>query len=242
MKRINIVSAVAILWILLLFGSCKKSIDNTIGPTLGTIPGVVGSKIAYLSVVHAAPKTTALDLALDGKRLYLNFFNYTNRVDYFRITAGTRAFSVYYSGDLEAAINRNIELAENKYYSLFIVDTLSKMSIVMAEDVPTLPGADSVKIRLANMSPDIGKSDLYIEGEQTPIAKNIDFKGVSQFYSIKAVNNVILEITPAGNRNSVWARTDRMNLLKGNFYTIWAGGFESISTVDGRIRAQAIRH
>lgn len=235
--------AVAILMALLCFISACKKGDVQISSDFGKFTNaIVGSKISFLSVIHAAPKTGALDFSMDANRMNLNFFNYTNRVDYFRVNAGSREFSLFYSGNKDTILHRNLNFAENKYYSLFIVDTIKNTEFVMIEDVPSPSETESVKVRLANMSPDIGPSDLYIENEMTPIARNINFKQASEFVSTKPLNNVFLEITPAGKRFNVWARSGKMNLVKGSYYTIWAAGFKSIESVDGRIRAQVIRH
>ncbi len=235
--------AVAILMILLcLLGACKKG-DVLTNPDFGkNSNAIAGSKISFLSIIHAAPKTGALDFSVDANRMNLSYFNYTNKVDYFRVSSGLRTFSLFYSGSKDTILHRNLNFAENKYYSLFIVDTLKNTEFVMIEDVPNSSETESVKVRLANMSPDIGPSDLYIENEMTPIARNINFKQASEFVSTKPLNNVILEITPTGKRFNVWARSAKLNLVKGSYYTIWAAGFKSIESEDGRIRAQVIRH
>lgn len=241
-KHSKISWAVAILLLAAFFSSCKKDFDakqsypNGLGEG-----GVPGSNISYISVINAAPKIGPLDIALDGSRLYLNLFNYTYRVDYFRIPAGTHAFSVYEASGINTLVAKNLNLVENKYYSFFITDTLSKMDVVMVKDSSRAPGPDSVRVRFANMSPDMGKVDLYLRYGNTPIAQNIGYKQVSDFVSVKAADNVVFEVSPTGER-SVWAITNKMNLSNGNIYTIWAAGFISMTTDDGRIRAEVIRH
>lgn len=242
-KHSNRLWAVAILLFIAFFTSCAKgdlSKIQSFPSGLGE-GGVPGSNISFLSVIHAAPKIGALDIALDANRLYLNLFNYTYRVDYFRIPSGVHAFSVYQASGINTLTDKNLKLEENKYYSIFITDTLSKMDAVVFRDSSRAPGTDSVRVRFANLSPNVGKVDLYLRYGSTPIAKNIGYKQISEFVSVKAANDVVFEVSPAGER-TVWAITNKMNLSNGNIYTIWTTGFISMTTDDGKIRAEAIRH
>ena len=198
--------------------------------------------VASVSVVHAAPATGSLDFAFDKNRPNLNFFNYTDRVNYLNAFAGTRTFAVFRRGTSDTLVRKTISLVPTKNYTIFIVDTLRKMDAVLIRDSSRAPGADSVRIRLANMIPDAGNLDLYLEGSDTPIATNIAYKTAAEFVSLKAANNVALEVRQAGQSAILAKSSVKLNLLNGNYYTVWATGFKGIATDDGKLRVESFWH
>lgn len=211
--------------------SCKKSMDYNQNV----------KSAAFVKVVHAAPQRGVLNFSFDADRVNLDFFNYTNHTSYIPLTTGNNVFKVYDRGSSIALITKNIVVSGGKNYSLFIVDTALKMDAVLLRDSTRGPGPDSVRLRFANMSPDAENLDLYIAGHTTPVATNVPYKNAGDFLSLKAANNVTFEVRQAGQSN-VLATSASINLLTGNFYTIWSTGFRSLATDVGKVRVEAIRH
>ena len=231
-KNLNFAVAGLLLLGVSVLSSCSKALDTPQYPQSG---------VAYVSVVHASPRSGALDFAFDNNRVNLNFFNYTDRVNYVNAFAGTRGFYVYPKGASNALISKNISLTPGKNYTIFIADTLSKRDAVLIRDSSRAPGADSVRIRLVNMSPDAGNLDLYLEDGSTPIVTNVPYKSAAEFVSLKAANTVALEVRPTGQLAAI-AKSATINLVTGNFYTIWTAGFKSITTDDARLRVETFWH
>jgi hypothetical protein len=201
--------------------SCSKSPDPENFPQ---------SSIAYVSVVHAAPKAGSLDFAFDNNSPGLNFFNFANRTNYLNVFEGLRKFSVFAKGTSDTLIAKNIMPQAQKNYTIFIVNDVSKMDAIFVIDSSRTPGTDSVRIRFANMSPDLGNMDLYVEGGTIPIATNVSFKTVTDFVSWKAANDVAFEVRQAGQNTVIAKLAIKQNLLVGNYYTVWASGFKSAGT------------
>ncbi|MFT4095307.1 MAG: DUF4397 domain-containing protein [Niabella sp.] len=198
---------------------------------------------AAVGIVHASAGSPSLDVALDDNRLGLNYFNYTDRVSYFRAYTGTRNFNVYAAGYLTSVLyTKSLVFEAGKYYTVFIVDTASKMDAVLVRDSSGAAGQDSVRLRFANMSPDAPALDLYIKGNATPIATNITAKTAGNFFSYPSAANVVFEIRRTG-QSVLLATADAMNLYKGNFYTIWCGGYINGSDAAGTgLRIDAFIH
>jgi len=215
------------------FSSCEKSDDPQSDFPINTL--------AYVSVVHASPRTGSIDIALDKNRLNLNFFNYSDRVAYFNAYTGSRTFYAYKKGSNDTLVAKNILLLPQKNYTIFIVDTMNKIDAVLVRDSSRAPGADSVRIRFANMSPDAGNLDLYLKGNNTPIASNVPYKTASEFISLKAANTVELEVRETG-KGSVLEKTQTVNLVNGNYYTVWASGFQSSTALESRPRVDVFWH
>lgn len=226
--------AVAILWFLLIsLYSCKKSDSIHYANDVYSFNG------ARVKVIHASPQTTALDIGFDNDRLLLNYFAYTSYTNYLPITLGANIFSIYKTGYSNSIFSKSINF-ENKYYSVFIIDTASKMDVAVLQDNNTPPGKDSVRIRFANMSPDAGSLDFYMQGIDVPTATNINFKTATEFMTLKS-GNVVFEIKKSG-QNTLVSSSVNLNLTAGNFYTIWAGGFQSLTTDIGKLRVESIIH
>ena len=225
-----------LVWLVLsmvFFASCIKSKD------------VYNDNAAAIEVINASSGATSLDVALDNNRLYANYFNFGNRINYFRAYTGTRNFKVFntnYGNNATPIFTKDFVLEKNKYYSAFIVDTASKMDVVLLRDSTNAAGRDSVRIRFANMSPDAPGLDIYANGGNTPIITNISYKAASEFINFPSKANVIFDIKPTG-QTTLLATLDPLKLEVGGIYTIWAGGYVSGSSAEGKqIRLKSIFH
>lgn len=202
----------------LAFASCKKSDTD--------YNGDIGVPFAQVEITHAVAGGPAVDAAFDANRLGVKTFNFTDRIDYLRVSPGTRNFKVLNGATATATqlFAKDLNFEAGKFYSLFIVDTASKMDVVSLKDSSRSAGPDSVRIRFANMSPDAPALDLYVKGIATPIATNITYKRAGEFFSYKASLNVVFEIRKTG-QTELLATSDPYNLVNSKIYTIWGGGY-----------------
>ncbi|AHF17419.1 DUF4397 domain-containing protein [Niabella soli] len=235
MKKDTLVGSSFLLLIVISLSSCLKNHDN-----YWNNPDIQNTSL--VSVINGAPLSMPLDIQFNGtQRWYLNDFNYTYRTSYTPAYSGDRKFYVFNRGKSDTLVAKAITLGELKRYSIFIVDTLSKMDAVLVRDSVMTPGADSVLVRFANMSPDAGAIDLYIQGQSGPVARGISYKNVSTFSGLKSAGNVVFEARAAGT-GTVLATSDAKNLYSGYQYTIWTTGFKSMNTTNGKLIVEAIRH
>lgn len=197
--------------------------------------------VAYVSVVHAAPQTGSLQFSFDQNRVNIDIFNFTDRVNYLNTFAGSRRFAAFLKGSTDTLVAKNITVQSGKNYTVFIADVPGKTDAVLVRDSSRAPGGDSVRIRFANMSPNIGNLDLYINGHSEPIATNVNFKTASNFISIKAMNEVTLEARRSG-QNTVIAKSLKLNLVSGNYYTVWSAGLEEAVSEMARLQVLTFRH
>lgn len=235
MKQFSLVGFCLVLLAVISLSSCLKNKDSYYDS-----PEFQNS--ASVSIINGAPLATPLDIQFKGtQRLFLYDFNYTYRTTYIPVMSGDRTFYVFNKNERDTLMSRDLNFGERKRYSIFIVDTLSKMDAVLVRDSVMTPVGDSALVRFANMSPDAGAIDLFIQGQAEPIATNIAYKAVSQFKSKKSAGDVIFEAKVAGT-NTVLATSDKKNLYNGNQYTIWTTGFKSMNTTNGKLIVESIRH
>ncbi|HEX7756055.1 MAG TPA: DUF4397 domain-containing protein [Niabella sp.] len=236
MKKISLAGLSLSLTLLVFLSSCLKDHDHYYDD------GALQNSAA-VSVVNGAPVSLPLDVQFNGtQRWLLNNFYYTYRTDYVPVMSGGRTFYVYNRGDRDTLFAKNLSFEVRKRYSIFIVDTLSKMDAVLVRDSVMSPSGDSVYLRFANMSPDAGSLDLYIQGNTTPVATKVPYKSVSVFKSQKSAGNVIFEVRPTGSTHVLATSAESENLYTGNQYTIWTSGFKSMNTTNGKLIVKKIRH
>lgn len=220
----------ALLFAAVSFGSCLKSdhVEN--------VPA------AYVSFIHSAPKTSALDVELDPNRLWLNNFNYLNHTYYRRAIPGNRTIKVFQaiSAAKTPIFSVSHDFVADKSYSVFIVDTASKMTAVVLRDSTRKAEGDSARIRFANMIPDVSAVDFYVQGRTAPVATNIAYKSAVNFMSIKAEPDVVFEVRQAGT-STVLATSQKLNIGTGRIYTFWSSGFKNL-TDNGKVVIDGMLH
>lgn len=222
--------AIIFFTIALIFSSCKKNNDDVNWPDA-----------AVLTVVHGSPKSPRLDFALDSNRLKLYNFSYTKYLFNQLAYTGKRLLSVYKYNENTKLLTKEITLEKDKNYTLFLVDSLSKIDAVLLQNTTRAAGQDSVRIKFANMSPDVPAMDFYIKGQSTPVASNVAYKSAADFISVKAGYDQVIEVREAG-QPTVLAASLPINLPPGNIYTIWTSGFKGLSSAEGRVVVSDIRH
>lgn len=225
MKTKSIFLISGFLALVIVFTSCLKNDDET-----WQLPPA-----GYVNVAHLSATTGPLDFEFVPNRINPYNFTYRNYSDYVRVTPGNRTFNVYKRGDNAALFTKSIGIDADKHYSLFIVDTASKMDVVLLRDSTRIANGDSLRIRFANMSPDVAALDFYVQGNNTPFATNIAYKSAGEFMSMKAGNSIKFEIRSSGS-NNVLATSDVYNLSPGYVYTILSSGYQGLTSGDGPIR------
>lgn len=225
MKTLNLTLAIAVL-LSMMVNSCVKS--DPLPPA------------AYLNIVHFSPKTSNLYFKLEPNWLAPDNFEFRTYTGYLRAAVGTRTLSVYQRRNEAKLLTSTFSLEEGKSYSLFLIDTLSKMEALLLRDSTRKAGNDSVRIRFANFVPDVQKVDFYIQGNASAVATNIDYKSADNFFSMKSGSNVIFEVRASGT-NDVLAVAEKTDLVNQNVYTIAATGYKSLSD-DGKIIIGRMRH
>lgn len=233
MKQISsksiVYSFLAVIAISITFSSCKKNKE------------VEWPDAAVVTVVNASPKSPWLQFALDDNRLNLNDFSYTSYWNNQRAYIGNRKLSVYKYKETTPLFTTDITLEKDKHYTIFLADSASNMEAVVISNASRAASADSVRIKFANMSPDVPALDFFVKGETTAAAANVAYRAAADFVSLKAGYNVIIEARQAGSDN-VLAASLPINLAGGNIYTIYSSGFKGIVTGEGRVTVSSIRH
>jgi Domain of unknown function (DUF4397) len=195
------------------FSSCKDDDDDTATPSLGT---------AKMMVVHASPDAPGVDLYVAGSKVNTDPVEFLDATGYLSVTEGTRNVKVNVAGTSTTVINADLPFTKNVNYTLFAVDSVSKLSTVRLTDDLTAPAAGKAHVRFVHLSPNAPAVDVAVTGGAVVFA-NKSFKQSTDFTPLDA-GTYNLEVRVAGT-STVALDLDPITLTAGKIYTVYAGGF-----------------
>ena len=192
------------------FSSCTKKNDDT-------------TFYSSLSVTHASPDAPAVDIYIDNSKVTTTPFSFSNTTGYLKnLISGKRNIKVNVAGTTTNVINADITFDGNKNYSLFAIDSVSKLSTLLTVDDLTAPAAGKAHVRFIHLSPDAPAVDIAVVGGPV-VFPNSSFKSVSTFTPLGA-GTYNLEVRVAGTTN-VALTLPSITLESGKIYTVYAKGF-----------------
>jgi hypothetical protein len=208
MKRnILILSAIAVVLMSVFTTSCDKEKDKTYGKVM---------------VTHASPNAPGVDLLVDNTKVNTADLTFPNSTAYLRVETGMRNFKVNVAGTTTTVINADLTIDENKNYSVFAVDSVSKISAVVVADDLTAPASGKAHVRFIHLSPNAPAVDVAVTGGAV-VFGNKSFKDATAFTPLDA-GTYNLEVRVAGT-TTVALPLPGITLEAGKIYTVFAKGF-----------------
>lgn len=209
MKKVfSAFTAVALSALLVTFSSCKKEEDKTYAKVL---------------VTHASPNAPGVDLLVDGAKQNSAALTFPNNTGYLSVESGARNIKVNVSGTTTTVINADLNLEEGKNYSVFAVDSVSKISAVVLTDDLTAPAAGKAHVRFVHLSPNAPAVDVAVAATGAVVFGNKAFKEYTAFTPLDA-GSYNLDVRVAGT-STVALTLPTITLEAGKIYTVFAKGF-----------------
>lgn len=197
----------------LTFSSCKKDEIVDITTPIET---------ANVLVTHASPNAPGVDLLIDGVKKNASALTFPANTGYLSVTTGTRNIKVNVSGTSNTVINADLALAKDQHYSIFAVDSVSKISAVVLTDDLTAPASGKAHVRFVHLSPNAPAVDVAVTGGGV-VFGNKSFKEFTAFTPLDA-GTYNLEVRVAGT-STVALPLPGIVLTAGKIYTVYAKGF-----------------
>ncbi len=210
MKQIKQTLVVALLGTLAMnFSACKKT------------PAVVVSK-SNVMVVHASPNAPGVDLLVNNAKVNSAALTFPMNTGYLQVDAKTNNIKVNVTGTATSVITADLPFEKDKNYSIFAVDSVSKISPLVLTDDLTAPAAGKAHVRFVHLSPDAPVVDIAVTGGAV-VFPNQAFKSSSAFTPLAAAT-YNLEVRVAGT-TTVALLLPNIALQAGKIYTVFAKGF-----------------
>lgn len=208
MKNRIILLATLLVSAILILPSCKKEEDKT---------------YANILVTHASPNAPGVDLLVDAKVVNTAALNFPNNTGYLAVESGTRNIKVNASGTTTTVINADLTFEKDKNYSIFAVDSLSKISAIVLTDDLTAPASGKAHVRFVHLSPNAPAVDVAVASSGTVVFGNKSFKEYTAFTPLDA-GSYNLDVRVAGT-TTVALTLPTITLEAGKIYTVYAKGF-----------------
>lgn len=213
MNRSKILSFIFLSLGSFLFFACKKNDPGNILPS-------------NIKCINASPDAPAINF-LDNNTSFAENLSYTGVSGYTLLAPVTSKLSITDNSIPKTFNTFFTTLQPGSYYSLFAIDSFSKLSMSMVSDIYTIPSPDSCKIRFFNFSPGSSYITATLENPLDTI-----FLGNRQFNDQNTYTTyVIFNEIPSGNYNLQLITSDStiisapLNFSGGKVYTIYAKGY-----------------
>ncbi|MEI6312870.1 MAG: DUF4397 domain-containing protein [Bacteroidota bacterium] len=208
MKNRIILLATLLVSAIMILPSCKKEEDKT---------------YANILVTHASPNAPGVDLLVDTKVVNTAALNFPNNTGYLAVESGTRNIKVNASGTSTTVINADLTFEKDKNYSIFAVDSLSKISAIVLTDDLTAPASGKAHVRFVHLSPNAPAVDVAVASSGAVVFGNKSFKEYTAFTPLDA-GSYNLDVRVAGT-TTVALTLPTITLEAGKIYTVYAKGF-----------------
>ena len=194
---------------LVMLSSCKKDEEVT-------------KSYAKVLVTHASPNAPGVDLLVDNSKQNTAALSFPSNTGYLQVEAGTRNIKVNVSGTSTTVINADLPLSKDQNYSVFAIDSVSKISALVLTDDLTAPASGKAHVRFVHLSPNAPAVDVAVTGGAV-VFGNKAFKDYTAFTPLDA-GTYNLEVRVAGT-STVALPLPGITLQAGKIYTVFAKGF-----------------
>lgn len=185
---------------------------------------------AKVLVVHASPNAPGVDLLVDNTKVNSAALTFPNNTGYLSVNAGARNFKVNVAGTSTTAINATPTLTKDMSYSVFAIDSVSKISPLVTVDDLTTPASGKAHIRFIHLSPNAPAVDVSVVGQAAGVGVftnrtfNKTITAAEQAFTPVDAGAYNLEVRVAGT-TTVALAVGNVTLTAGKIYTVFAKGF-----------------
>lgn len=205
---------VSLLAVSVLFVACDKDDDDPMSTS-------------QVMVVHASPNAPNVDVRINNN-VALSNVPYPTNSGYTQLNSGSTNIKVAPAGTTTNVIDATVNLEANKNYSVFAVDSVSKIKAAVVVDDLTTPASGKAHVRFFHFSANAPAVDIAVTGGPV-LFSNRTFNdqgtnaSVANFTPLNA-GTYNLEVRAAGT-NTVVLSLPNINLTAGKIYTVFAKGF-----------------
>lgn len=188
---------------------------------------------SFVSFYHGSPDAPDLDILINTQRINNAPFKYSDYSNYVAFTPGSVRVKFATVNSVSALIDTALTFQKDNIYSLFVVDSLKQVDVLVVQDSLVSPAAGKARVRFIHLSPDAPAVDLATTGNNAAtLFSNVGFKGITQFQDIAAGTHS-LQVKSAGS-GSVLKPVTNIDLTAGRIYTFVLRGFVTPPTGNTR--------
>jgi hypothetical protein len=185
------------------------------------------SSRSKVMVVHASPNAPNVDVRINNSVALTNVA-YPANSSYTELNSGSTNIKVSPTTTTTYVIDATVNLEANKNYSVFAVDSVSKIKAAVTTDDLTAPASGKAHVRFFHFSANAPAVDIAVTGGPVlfPNRTFNDQATTATFSNFAPVDAGVynLEVRVAGTSTVVLALPN-ITLTSGKIYTVFAKGF-----------------
>jgi hypothetical protein len=178
-----------------------------------------------LMVINASPDAPGVDVLLDNQE-FIQDLAYPSTTNYAIVSAGMHSVQVRQRGSTNPVVaNKDIQI-DGLAATILVTGSWPGVSLDLLPDDLTRPDTNYVKIRVVNLSPDLGPVDVTMlaPAPDTAFVAGVDYMGSTGFKMIGDDAYGVSVYEPG--TNNVVLNVDALQLEGGGIYTEYIVGFE----------------
>ncbi|WP_169712762.1 DUF4397 domain-containing protein [Algoriphagus faecimaris] len=193
---------------------------------------------SYVSIYQGSPDSPSLDIYADANKINTAELNFSGALAYSPFYVGERRFKISPFNAASALLEKDFLLKPDTIYSLFILNKLSNLDIILVKDEWEEPVAEEAQLRLVHLSPDT--EDVLIELSETeePLTENIGFGENSGFISTPT-NTYDIQVKSAVN-GEVLVEAPNVELKGNRVYTLVLRGMKETENENRKLDVQLL--
>ena len=215
------------------FASCLKN------------DGAVSTPRAAVLVDLLSPDAMYTTIKLNGNTIGSNVSYGGTPTYYTQVNPGFGNLSVYITTSTPV-LDNNFNTESGKYYSIFVVDSVSKMKAIMVTDSVSFPSTpDSVKVRFYNFAPNspmlsVGvKDDSTVLWNQRPFETQNTADASNTFIGMKAGSYTFQIFAPYSTTS---IKDTSITFSGGHIFTLFTKGFFADTTGSTALGLGVVQH
>ncbi|MBE9584155.1 DUF4397 domain-containing protein [Mucilaginibacter sp. JRF] len=221
LKNTKILSLSLIVLATVSLSSCDKDDDDA---TSGK---------AQIRITNAVEGSASQELYLDGNKISTSAVAYGNTSSYIETNSGDRQAQFRNEGSATASTAFDLELQNNKHYSVYFTGNAESKTSVVTEDDTTAPSSGKAKVRFVHLASAVTSSVDVGLSAANKVFTDVAYKAASAYKEVDA--NTKFFLYGAG---STQAELDMSTAVQvGKIYTIYLSG-STIATLKYTVVAE----
>ncbi len=196
---------------LVLFSGCINDLDQ---------PAQAPS--AFVTIYHGSPDGPDLDIYAESNRINNQPLLFGQSFPYSAFFAGERRLRFNPFNAQNTLLEKNVTLAQDKIYTIFLVNKASDLDAIQVEDIWEEPDGLKSQVRLVHLSPDSGDLEISI-GNQTPFGAATSYLSISDFLELE--KGKVKVVVKSKSTGEVLLTVDEIELLGNRVYSLLVRGF-----------------
>jgi hypothetical protein len=192
-----------------------------------------------LRFVHASANAPTLDYSINNT-LFIGNNSYPASTSYRATVAGSVTVKVSQSGSTTGLFNITGNFVADKFYSVFLFDSVANLKISTMEDDRTAPPTGKCFVRFLHLGTGQGPVDIIRAGGPIRLFTNRSFNDHSTTPSVTAYTAIdpgpfSVSAIVAGSANTLVTQLPSFEATAGKSYTLYLRGFRNATPLTPQV-------